>query len=97
MESSIGFMTVFFVSGSVVLLATQLHKRLLSCYMQKLELQFELKNKEKSKKKKDKKVSFAEDVTEPSGNNEEYRRKNKKSKSEDGGRSRRNSRNSEFV
>ncbi|CAN7061994.1 unnamed protein product, partial [Brassica rapa subsp. trilocularis] len=101
MESSIGFMTVFFVSGSVVLLAAQLHKRLLSCYMQKLELHslfeflilftkktcVDLKNKEKSKKKKDKKVSFAEDVTEPSGNNEEYRRKNKKSKSEDGGRS----------
>ncbi|KAF3560020.1 hypothetical protein F2Q69_00017408 [Brassica cretica] len=83
MESSTGFMTVFFVSGSVVLLAAQLHKRLLSCYMVKLELQ----NKEKNKKKKEKKVSFAVNVMEPSGNNKEYRRKNKKSKFEDGGRS----------
>ncbi|KAF3579619.1 hypothetical protein DY000_02035361 [Brassica cretica] len=83
MESSTGFMTVFFVSGSVVLLAAQLHKRLLSCYMEKLELQ----KKEKNKKKKEKKVSFAVNVMEPSGNNKEYRRKNKKSKFEDGGRS----------
>ncbi|CAN6834891.1 unnamed protein product [Brassica oleracea var. botrytis] len=90
MESSTGFMTVFFVSGSVVLLAAQLHKRLLSCYMEKLELQktcVDMKNKEKNKKKKEKKVSFAVNVMEPSGNNKEYRRKNKKSKFEDGGRS----------
>ncbi|CDY32083.1 hypothetical protein Bca4012_033998 [Brassica carinata] len=87
MESSTGYMTVFFVSGSVVLLAAQLHKRLLSCYMEKLELQFDMKNKEKNKKKKEKKVSFAVNVMEPSGNNKEYRRKNKKSKFEDGGRS----------
>ncbi|KAG2332695.1 hypothetical protein Bca52824_003875 [Brassica carinata] len=85
MESSIGFMTVFAVSGSVVLLAAQLHKRLLSHHMEKLELQLDVKNKEKKKKKK-KKVSFAEDVMEPSGNNKEYRRKNRKSKLEDGRR-----------
>ncbi|KAG7569311.1 hypothetical protein ISN45_Aa04g020450 [Arabidopsis thaliana x Arabidopsis arenosa] len=85
MESSIGFMTVFAVSGSVVLLAAQLHKRLLSDYMDKLEPQHP--NKEKKKKKKKKKVSFAEDMVEPSGNNEEYRRSFRKSKLEDERRS----------
>ncbi|XP_019101034.1 PREDICTED: uncharacterized protein LOC104785949 [Camelina sativa] len=78
MESSVGFMTVFAVSGSVVLLAAQLHKRLLSDYMDKLEPQHP--NKESKKKKK--KVSFAEDMVEPSGNNEEYRRSFRKSKLE---------------
>ncbi|AEC09171.1 unnamed protein product [Arabidopsis thaliana] len=73
MESSIGFMTVFAVSGSVVLLAAQLHKRLLSGYMDKLE------PPTKERKKKKKKVSFAEDMVEPSGNNEEYRRSFRKS------------------
>ncbi|KAG2309135.1 hypothetical protein Bca4012_081944 [Brassica carinata] len=99
MESSIGFMTVFAVSGSVVLLAAQLHKRLLSCYMQKYELQFDMKNKEKNKKKKEKekKVSFAEDVKEPSGNNKEYRRKSKESKLDDGGRTRRSSKKSQVL
>ncbi|KAF8108977.1 hypothetical protein N665_0104s0284 [Sinapis alba] len=97
MESSMGFMTVFAVSGSVVLLAAQLHKRLLSCYMQKLELQFDVTNKEKNKKKKEKKVSFAEDVMEPSGNNKEYRRKTKKLKLEDGGRTRRSSQKSQVL
>ncbi|KAF8091350.1 hypothetical protein N665_0447s0010 [Sinapis alba] len=82
MESSIGFMTVFAVSGSVVLLAAQFHKRLLSHHMEKLELQLDVKSKEKKKKKK---VSFAEDVMEPSGNNKEYRRKNRKSNLEAGG------------
>ncbi|KAJ0262132.1 hypothetical protein HA466_0051180 [Hirschfeldia incana] len=81
MESSIGFMTVFAVSGSVVLLAAQLHKRLLSHHMEKLELQLDVKNKKKKKK-----VRFAEDVMEPSGNNKEYRRQNRKSKLEDGRR-----------
>ncbi|CAH8289048.1 unnamed protein product [Eruca vesicaria subsp. sativa] len=76
MESSAGFMIVFAVSGSVVLLAAQLHKRLLSHHLEKLDM----KNKEKKKKKK---VSFAEDVMEPSGNNKEYRRSNRKSKLED--------------
>lgn len=41
---------------------------------------------EEKKKKKRKKVSFADDVMEPAGNSEEYRRKNWKSKLEDGGR-----------
>ncbi|EOA28213.1 hypothetical protein CARUB_v10024402mg [Capsella rubella] len=75
MESSIGFMTVFAVSGSVVLLAAQLHKRLLSEYMGKVEPQ----HPTKEKKNKNKKVSFAEDMVEPSGNNEEYRRSFRKS------------------
>lgn len=54
-----------------------------------------MKNKEKNKKEK--KVSFAEDVMEPSGNNKEYRRKNKKSKLEDGGRTRRSSQKSQVL
>ncbi|CAH2059185.1 unnamed protein product [Thlaspi arvense] len=95
MESSIGFMTVFAVSGSVVLLAAQLHKRLLSDYMDKLELRFDKKNAEKKKKKK---VSFAEDVMEPSGNSEDYRRKNRKpTKLEDGGGRRRNTQKSQVL
>ncbi|MCL7037031.1 hypothetical protein MKW94_009647 [Papaver nudicaule] len=39
MESSVGFMTVFAVSGSVVLVALQAHKRLLSDFMKKVELE----------------------------------------------------------
>lgn len=97
MESSIGFMTVFAVSGTVVLVAAQVHKRLLSCYMQNFELQFDMENKEKNKNKKEKKVSFAEDVMDPSGNNKEYRRKNKKSKFEDGERIRRISQKSQVL
>lgn len=85
MESSIGFMTVFAVSGSVVLLAAQLHKRLLSDYMDKLKPQ----HPNKDRKKKKKKVSFAEDMVEPSGNNEEYRRSFRKSKLDDERRRRR--------
>ncbi|MCL7037838.1 hypothetical protein MKW94_011292 [Papaver nudicaule] len=38
MESSVGFMTVFAVSGSVVLVALQAHKRLFSDFMKKVEL-----------------------------------------------------------
>jgi len=39
MESSLGFMAVFAVSGSVVFLASQFHKRLLSDYMDKFEFE----------------------------------------------------------
>ncbi|KAI3979464.1 hypothetical protein MKX01_001656 [Papaver californicum] len=39
MENSVGLMTVFAVSGSVVLFALQAHKRLLSDFMKKLELE----------------------------------------------------------
>ena len=36
----VGFMAVFAVSGSAVLIALQLHKRLLSDYMKKIESEF---------------------------------------------------------
>ncbi|KAJ0245616.1 hypothetical protein HA466_0180580 [Hirschfeldia incana] len=71
MESSLGFMAVFAVSGSVVFLASQFHKRLLSDYMDKFE--FEIRSRENAVMKK--KVRFAADVVEPSGNNKEYRRR----------------------
>ncbi|XP_058212707.1 uncharacterized protein LOC131324657 isoform X2 [Rhododendron vialii] len=51
-----GFMAVFAVSGSVVLLAHQLHKRLLSDFMKKME--FELA----SHKCHSKKVRFSEEI-----------------------------------
>ncbi|CAN8278924.1 unnamed protein product [Cochlearia groenlandica] len=72
MESSLGFMAVFAVSGSVVFLASQFHKRLLSDYMDKFD--FEIRSRENVLMKK-KKVRFAADVVEPSGNNKEYRRR----------------------
>uniref|UniRef100_A0A5B7BWS6 Uncharacterized protein n=1 Tax=Davidia involucrata TaxID=16924 RepID=A0A5B7BWS6_DAVIN len=73
MDSSVGagFMAVFAVSGSVVLLALQVHKRLLSDFMKKIE--FELVGSEKDQPKK--KVRFAADVMEPSSDNKEYRKK----------------------
>ncbi|CAH8268360.1 unnamed protein product [Arabidopsis lyrata] len=71
MESSLGFMAVFAVSGSVVFLASQFHKRLLSDYMDKFD--FEIRAQQKMVMKK--KVRFAADVVEPSGNNKEYRRR----------------------
>ncbi|EOA25456.1 hypothetical protein CARUB_v10018794mg [Capsella rubella] len=78
MESSLGFMAVFAVSGSVVFLASQFHKRLLSDYMDKFD--FELRSQKNVVMKK--KVRFAADVVEPSANNKEYRRRHSsKSKS----------------
>ncbi|XP_019084848.1 PREDICTED: uncharacterized protein LOC109126181 [Camelina sativa] len=78
MESSLGFMAVFAISGSVVFLASQFHKRLLSDYMDKFD--FEIRSKKNVVMKK--KVRFAADVVEPSGNNKEYRRRHSsKSKS----------------
>ncbi|KAG2329200.1 hypothetical protein Bca4012_021196 [Brassica carinata] len=71
MESSLGFMAVFAVSGSVVFVASQFHKRLLSDYLDKFEL--EIRSQENAVTKK--KVRFAADVVEPSGNNKEYRRR----------------------
>ncbi|CAF2046980.1 unnamed protein product [Brassica rapa] len=71
MESSLGFMAVFAVSGSVVFVASQFHKRLLSDYLDKFEL--EIRSPENAAMKK--KVRFAADVVEPSGNNKEYRRR----------------------
>ncbi|CAH8385253.1 unnamed protein product [Eruca vesicaria subsp. sativa] len=71
MESSLGFMAVFAVSGSVVFVASQFHKRLLSDYLDKFQL--EIRSQENVVMKK--KVRFAADVVEPSGNNKEYRRR----------------------
>ncbi|KAF5799405.1 hypothetical protein HanXRQr2_Chr07g0304181 [Helianthus annuus] len=39
MDIRTGFMTVFVVSGSVVILAHQIHKRLLSDFMKKIEFE----------------------------------------------------------
>ncbi|KAF5750610.1 hypothetical protein HS088_TW03G00949 [Tripterygium wilfordii] len=72
MESmGVGFMAVFAVSGSVVLIARQLHKRLVSDFMKKIE--FELTGSARCNGGR--KVKFAEDVMEPSSNNKEYRRR----------------------
>ncbi|KAM7262096.1 hypothetical protein ACFE04_021173 [Oxalis oulophora] len=72
METPIGFMTVFAVSGSVVLIARQVHKRLVSDFMKKIEIEFSGSSRNFDGKKK---VTFAENVIEPSSNNKEYRRK----------------------
>ncbi|KAH1090399.1 hypothetical protein J1N35_017656 [Gossypium stocksii] len=64
-----GLVAVFAVSGSVVFIAHQLHKRLLSDFMKKIE--FELCGSGKYEQKK--RVGFADDVMrEPSSNNKEY-------------------------
>ncbi|XP_057805267.1 uncharacterized protein LOC131020468 isoform X2 [Salvia miltiorrhiza] len=62
MDSSMktGLMTVFAVSGSVVFVAMQVHKRLLSKFMEKIEYEIETASKEEPKKK----VRFADDVAE---------------------------------
>ncbi|KAI5679677.1 hypothetical protein M9H77_00904 [Catharanthus roseus] len=52
-----GYMAVFAVSGSVVLVALQVHKRLLSNFMKKME--FEIGS---PKNKPKKKVRFADEV-----------------------------------
>ncbi|KAI3447379.1 hypothetical protein Pfo_004044 [Paulownia fortunei] len=65
MDSSVGtgFMAVFAVSGSVVFLAMQVHKRYLSNFMKKME--FEIKNSTGTvKDEPKKKVRFADDVVE---------------------------------
>ncbi|XVF76033.1 hypothetical protein PTKIN_Ptkin13bG0235000 [Pterospermum kingtungense] len=74
MEGSVGvgFMAVFAVSGSVVFIAREVHKRLLSDFMKKIEL--ELGGSENCQGKK--RVRFADDVKEPSSNNKEYRKRN---------------------
>ncbi|MBA0713278.1 hypothetical protein Golax_012320 [Gossypium laxum] len=64
-----GLVAVFAVSGSVVFISHQLHKRLLSDFMRKVE--FELCGSGKYEQKK--RVGFADDVMrEPSSNNKEY-------------------------
>ncbi|XP_071721626.1 uncharacterized protein [Rutidosis leptorrhynchoides] len=72
METPIGFVTVFAVSGSVVLIARHVHKRLVSEFMKKIEVEFAGSSKNFDGKKK---VKFAENVIEPSSNNKEYRRR----------------------
>ena len=63
MDNSLGTgcMAVFAVSGSVVFLAVQVHKRLLSNFMEKME--FEIKHsKGRVKEEPKKKVRFSDDV-----------------------------------
>ncbi|KAE8664433.1 Pentatricopeptide repeat-containing protein [Hibiscus syriacus] len=72
MDYWLGLMAVFAVSGSVVFIANEVHKRLLSDFMNKIE--FELAGNGKCQVKK--RVRFADDVREPSSNNKEYRKRN---------------------
>ncbi|XAR69842.1 hypothetical protein NMG60_11001578 [Bertholletia excelsa] len=69
-----GFMAVFAVSGSVVLLSHQLHKHLLSNFMKKIEFEFGKTQPRPRKDRPKKKVRFADNVKEPSSNNKEYRK-----------------------
>ncbi|KAE8124512.1 hypothetical protein FH972_019390 [Carpinus fangiana] len=78
----VGIIFVFAVSGSVVLLVHQAHKRLLSDFMKKVESELgttfyaHAKNKlinGSGKCQAKKKVRFSDDVKEPSSNNKEYR------------------------
>ncbi|CAI9097546.1 OLC1v1034003C1 [Oldenlandia corymbosa var. corymbosa] len=64
MDNSLGtgFVAVFAVSGSVVLLALQVHKRLLSDFMKKMEFEIGRSCKKKNEAPKKKVVRFAEDV-----------------------------------
>lgn len=66
----IGFMTVAAVSGSIAFVTLQLHKRLGVEFMKKVELELGVERYQPKKK-----VRFAEDVIEPSSNNEEYRKR----------------------
>ncbi|TQD88066.1 hypothetical protein C1H46_026363 [Malus baccata] len=76
-------MAVFAVSGSVVVLAHQLHKRLLSDFMKNIESELggflsphkRLASGGSEKVQTKKTVRFAEDVVEPSSNNKEYRKR----------------------
>ncbi|XP_077242994.1 uncharacterized protein LOC143883544 [Tasmannia lanceolata] len=67
-SNGLGLMAVVAVSGTVVLVALQLHKRLVSEFMKKVEFEFGVERNLPKKK-----VRFAKDVVEPSSNNKEYR------------------------
>ncbi|KAK1264122.1 hypothetical protein QJS04_geneDACA009396 [Acorus gramineus] len=73
MESSggVGLMAVMGVSGFVALVALQVHKRLVSDFMKKV--QSELGTAKCTVKKK--RVRFAKEVVETSTDNKEYRRR----------------------
>ncbi|OAY73237.1 uncharacterized protein LOC109712477 [Ananas comosus] len=71
-SSCVGLMAVVAVSSSVALVAFQIHRRLTSEFLKKIES--ELGNGTQRIRPK-KKVSFAADVIEPSSNNKEYRRR----------------------
>ncbi|PKA50900.1 hypothetical protein AXF42_Ash007555 [Apostasia shenzhenica] len=73
MESSgcVGVMAVVAVSSSVALVALQIHKRLVSDFMKKVQTELGGARVRRPKKK----VRFAADVIEPSADNEEYRRR----------------------
>ncbi|MCD9644037.1 hypothetical protein HAX54_032008 [Datura stramonium] len=83
MEKSLGsaFVAVFAVSGSVVLLAITIHKRLLSDFMNKLELEID---KDQAKKK----VVFSNKVVElGSKNKDKFDHGSKKKKKKNHGES----------
>ncbi|KAK8942538.1 hypothetical protein KSP39_PZI009069 [Platanthera zijinensis] len=77
MDSSgcMGMVAVVAVSGSLAIVAVQIHKRLFSDFMKKVEAELGVVKLSRPKQSKKKKVRFAADVIEPSANNKEYRKR----------------------